>query len=117
MINTLLNCLVDKDNEHLLQERLLHYLLLIFADEPTGALDSKSTQDLLKRLTRMNEAFKSTIIMVTHDPVAASYANPVVMLKDGQIFTELYQGDDDKHTFFKEIIRVQSVLGGVNYDL
>ncbi len=49
----------------------------------------------------MNEAFKSTIIMVTHDPVAASYANRVVMLKDGQIFTELYQGDDDKHTFFK----------------
>lgn len=90
---------------------------IIFADEPTGALDSKSTQDLLKRLTRMNEAFKSTIIMVTHDPVAASYANRVVMLKDGQIFTELYQGDDDKHTFFKEIIRVQSVLGGVNYDL
>ena len=80
---------------------------IIFADEPTGALDSKSTQDLLKRLTRM----------VTHDPVAASYANRVVMLKDGQIFTELYQGDDDKHTFFKEIIRVQSVLGGVNYDL
>ncbi|MBE7600091.1 ABC transporter ATP-binding protein [Staphylococcus aureus] len=74
---------------------------IIFADEPT----------------RMNEAFKSTIIMVTHDPVAASYANRVVMLKDGQIFTELYQGDDDKHTFFKEIIRVQSVLGGVNYDL
>lgn len=90
---------------------------IIFADEPTGALDSKSTQDLLKRLTRMNEAFNSTIIMVTHDPVAASYANRVVMLKDGQIFTELYQGDDDKHTFFKEIIRVQSVLGGVNYDL
>lgn len=90
---------------------------IIFADEPTGALDSKSTQDLLKRLTRMNEAFKSTIIMVTHDSVAASYANRVVMLKDGQIFTELYQGDDDKHTFFKEIIRVQSVLGGVNYDL
>ncbi len=43
-----------------------------------------------------------TIIMVTHDPVAASYANRVVMLKDGQIFTELYQGDDDKHTFFSK---------------
>ncbi|SCU53996.1 ABC transporter, ATP-binding protein [Staphylococcus aureus] len=89
---------------------------IIFADEPTGALDSKSTQDLLKRLMKMNEEIKTTIIMVTHDPVAASYANRVVMLKDGQIFTELYQGDDDKHTFFKEIIRVQSVLGGINYE-
>ncbi len=65
---------------------------------------------------KMNEEIKTTIIMVTHDPVAASYANRVVMLKDGQIFTELYQGDDDKHTFFKEIIRVQSVLGGINYE-
>ncbi len=89
---------------------------IIFSDEPTGALDSKSTQDLLKRLMKMNEEIKTTIIMVTHDPVAASYANRVVMLKDGQIFTELYQGDDDHQTFFKEIIRVQSVLGGINYE-
>lgn len=58
---------------------------IIFADEPTGALDSKSTQDLLKRLTYMNERFQTTIIMVTHDPVAASFSNRVVMLKDGQI--------------------------------
>ena len=89
---------------------------IIFADEPTGALDSKSTQDLLKRLTYMNERFQTTIIMVTHDPVAASFSNRVVMLKDGQIFTEIYQGDDDKQTFYKEIIRTQSVLGGVNYE-
>lgn len=88
---------------------------IIFADEPTGALDSKSTQDLLKRLKFMNENFKTTIIMVTHDPVAASFSNRVVMLKDGQIFTELYQGEDDKQTFYKEIIRTQSVLGGVDY--
>ena len=89
---------------------------IIFADEPAGALDSKSTQDLLKRLTYMNERFQTTIIMVTHDPVAASFSNRVVMLKDGQIFTEIYQGDDDKQTFYKEIIRTQSVLGGVNYE-
>lgn len=89
---------------------------IIFADEPTGALDSKSTQDLLKRLTYMNERFQTTIIMVTHDPVAASFSNRVVMLKDGQIFTEIYQGDDDKQTFYKEIIRTQNVLGGVNYE-
>lgn len=90
---------------------------IIFADEPTGALDSKSTQDLLKRLKYMNEEFNTTILMVTHDPVAASFSNRVVMLKDGQIFTELYQGDDDKQTFYKEIIRTQSVLGGINYEL
>ena len=90
---------------------------IIFADEPTGALDSKSTQDLLKRLTKMNELFNTTIIMVTHDPVAASYSNRVVMLKDGRIFTEIFQGEDNKQTFYNEIIRTQSVLGGVNYDL
>ena len=90
---------------------------IIFADEPTGALDSKSTLDLLKRLKYMNEEFNTTILMVTHDPVAASFSNRVVMLKDGQIFTELYQGDDDKQTFYKEIIRTQSVLGGINYEL
>jgi len=89
---------------------------IIFADEPTGALDSKSTQDLLKRLNYMNENFHTTIVMVTHDPVAASFSNRVIMLKDGQIFTEIYQGDDDKQTFYKEIIRTQSVLGGVNYE-
>lgn len=94
----------------------INFPSIIFADEPTGALDSKSTQDLLKRLTFMNERFKTTIIMVTHDPVAASFSNRVVMLKDGQIFTEIYQGDDDKQTFYKEIIRTQSVLGGVNYE-
>lgn len=90
---------------------------IIFADEPTGALDSRSTQDLLKRLRVMNERFNTTIIMVTHDPVAASYANRVIMLKDGQIFTEIYQGEDDKQTFYKEIMRTQSVLGGINYEL
>lgn len=90
---------------------------IIFADEPTGALDSKSTLDLLKRLKYMNEEFNTTILMVTHDPVAASFSNRVVMLKDGQIFTELYQGDDDKQTFYKETIRTQSVLGGINYEL
>ena len=65
----------------------------------------------------MNELFNTTIIMVTHDPVAASYSNRVVMLKDGRIFTEIFQGEDNKQTFYNEIIRTQSVLGGVNYDL
>lgn len=90
---------------------------IIFADEPTGALDSKSAQDLLRRLKSMNERFKTTIVMVTHDPAAASYSNRIIMLKDGKIFSELYQGDQDKQTFYKEVIQAQSVLGGVQYEL
>lgn len=89
---------------------------IIFADEPTGALDFKSSQDLLERLVYMNKYRQTTIIMVTHDPLAASFSNRVVMLKDGQIFTELYQGDDDDETFYREIIRTQSVLGGVHHE-
>ncbi|QHW37910.1 ABC transporter ATP-binding protein [Staphylococcus ursi] len=88
---------------------------IIFADEPTGALDSKSAQDLLKRLDMINRHMKTTIVMVTHDPVAASYANRVIMLKDGQIHTELYQGDKPASHFYQEIIQNQSVLGGVQH--
>ncbi|AKS67765.1 bacitracin ABC transporter ATP-binding protein [Staphylococcus schleiferi] len=88
---------------------------IIFADEPTGALDSKSAQDLLKRLDMINRHMKTTIVMVTHDPVAASYAHRVIMLKDGQIHTELYQGDKPASHFYQEIIQNQSVLGGVQH--
>ncbi|REH96543.1 bacitracin ABC transporter ATP-binding protein [Staphylococcus felis] len=89
---------------------------IIFADEPTGALDSKSARDLLKRLEDINQKMNTTIVMVTHDPVAASYSNRVIMLKDGQIHTELYQGDKDISHFYEEIIQNQSVLGGVKYE-
>ena len=91
MINIHPNCLVVKDNGTSAARAFITLPSIIFADEPTGALRfEKVTQDLLKRLMKMNEEIKTTIIMVTHDPVAASYANRVVMLKDGQIFTELY---------------------------
>ena len=89
----------------------------IFADEPTGALDSKSAQDLLNRLEDMNKQFNSTIIMVTHDPSAASFAERVIMLKDGDIHSEIYQGEDSKQDFYQEIIKLQSALGGVTYDV
>ncbi|MDQ7176866.1 ABC transporter ATP-binding protein, partial [Staphylococcus chromogenes] len=68
----------------------VHKPTIIFADEPTGALDSKSAQDLLHRLEDMNKQFNSTIMMVTHDPSAASYAERVIMLKDGDIHSEIY---------------------------
>ncbi|GGI01446.1 MULTISPECIES: ABC transporter ATP-binding protein [Mammaliicoccus] len=90
---------------------------IIFADEPTGALDSKSASDLLNKLNQMNQTTQSTIIMVTHDSAAASYSNRVIFLKDGKIYSELYKGDDDRETFYKEIIKTQSVLGGVVNEL
>lgn len=54
--------------------------------------------------------------MVTHDPLAASFSERVIMLKDGQVFTEIYQGEDDKNVFHKEILRAQSILGGMMYE-
>lgn len=88
------------------------YPKIIFADEPTGALDSKNTRDLLQRFQKINELYNATIVMVTHDPLAASFSERVIMLKDGQVFTEIYQGEDDKNVFHKEILRAQSILGG-----
>ena len=92
------------------------YPKIIFADEPTGALDSKNTRDLLQRFQKINELYNATIVMVTHDPLAASFSERVIMLKDGQVFTEIYQGEDDKNVFHKEILRAQSILGGMMYE-
>ncbi|MGV3274859.1 ABC transporter ATP-binding protein [Staphylococcus sp. 11261D007BR] len=90
---------------------------IIFADEPTGALDSKSARDLLIRLEEINETMGTTIVMVTHDPVAASYSNRVIMLKDGRIHTELYKGEKETTDYYQEIIQNQSVLGGVQHEI
>lgn len=95
---------------------LIHQPSIIFADEPTGALDSKSASSLLSVLEEVNRKRKVTIIMVTHDPVASSYCNRVVFLKDGKIYSELYRGDKSRQSFFKEIIDVQAVLGGDHID-
>lgn len=95
----------------------VHKPQIIFADEPTGALDSKSANDLLQRLEEMNKSFDTTIVMVTHDPVAASFAERVIMLKDGQIHTQLYQEGRSKQAFYEDIVHLQSVLGGVSNDI
>jgi len=95
----------------------VHQPSIIFADEPTGALDSKSAQDLLHRLEDMNKQFNSTIIMVTHDPSAASFAQRVIMLKDGDIHSDIHQQSKTKSTFYNEIIQLQSALGGVANDV
>lgn len=95
----------------------VHRPSIIFADEPTGALDSKSAQDLLHRLEDMNKQFNSTIIMVTHDPSAASFAQRVIMLKDGDIHSDIHRQSKTKSTFYNEIIQLQSALGGVANDV
>lgn len=91
----------------------IHEPSIIFADEPTGALDSKSASDLLNKLSELNQKRQATIIMVTHDPVAASYCSRVIFIKDGQIYTQLNKGTEDRQSFFKDIMKTQGVLGGV----
>jgi len=91
----------------------IHEPSIIFADEPTGALDSKSASDLLNKLSELNQKRKATIVMVTHDPVAASYCSRVIFIKDGQIYTQLNKGEETRQTFFKDIMKTQGVLGGV----
>ena len=91
----------------------VHRPSIIFADEPTGALDSKSASDLLNKLAELNVSEQATIVMVTHDPVAASFCRRVVFIRDGQIYTQLYQGDQSRQDFFHDIMTTQGVLGGV----
>ena len=89
---------------------------IVFADEPTGALDSKSAAALLEKMVQINETRDVTIMMVTHDAVAASYCSRVLFLKDGVIFTELYKGDESRTAFFQQILHTQSILGGDGFD-
>ncbi|NMH70716.1 ABC transporter ATP-binding protein [Bacillus sp. RO3] len=91
----------------------IHEPSIIFADEPTGALDSKSASDLLNKLSELNQKMKATIVMVTHDPVAASYCSRVIFIKDGQIYAQLNKGEQERQHFFKDIMKTQGVLGGV----
>jgi putative ABC transport system ATP-binding protein len=85
---------------------------IILADEPTGALDSKSAQLLMETLIQMNDTMKATILMVTHDAFSASYAKRILFLKDGRIFNELIRGDKTRKQFFGEILDVMTLLGG-----
>lgn len=90
---------------------------LILADEPTGALDSKSARQLLESFENINEELKATILMVTHDPFTASYADRILFIKDGKIFNELEKGNDSRKDFFDRIIEVVTLLGGENNDV
>ena len=90
---------------------------LVLADEPTGALDSKSARMLLERLEVLNRERGTTILMVTHDAFTASCCRRVVFLRDGQIFQELSRGELDRRAFFAQIIRVITLLGGEMEDV
>jgi bacitracin transport system ATP-binding protein len=94
----------------------VHNPSIIFADEPTGALDSKSASDLLNKLSDLNQTREATIAMVTHDPVAASYSSRVIFIRDGRIYTQLNKGTESRQSFLKDIMKTQGVLGGVQYE-
>lgn len=85
---------------------------LILADEPTGALDSKSARMLLEKMENLNDDLKATILMVTHDAFTASYADRIIFMRDGKIFNEISKGDKSRKEFFENIIDIVTLLGG-----
>ena len=89
---------------------------LVLADEPTGALDSRNAAVLLETLEVLNSKLHATIMMVTHDAVAASYADRILFIKDGKLFNELRRGDDARTDFYQRILEVQAFLSGKQGD-
>jgi putative ABC transport system ATP-binding protein len=89
---------------------------LILADEPTGALDSKSSAKLLNNFRELNAQGK-TLLMVTHSTQAASYASRVLFIRDGEIFSQIYRGEDNNHAFFERIVANLSVLSDGGADI
>lgn len=89
---------------------------LVLADEPTGALDSRNAAVLLETLEVLNEKLHATIMMVTHDAVAASYADRILFIKDGKLFNELRRGDSSRTDFYQRILEVQAFLSGEQGD-
>lgn len=85
---------------------------LILADEPTGALDSRASKNLLEIMAKMNREMRATILMVTHDAYSASYASRVLFLKDGRLFNELLRGKRVRAAVYHEILDVLGLLGG-----
>ena len=90
---------------------LINNPAIILADEPTGNLDSKAARDVMELLEKINNENKVTTMMVTHDPVAASYCHRILFIKDGEIYNEIYKGDN-RAKFYQEIMDVLSLLGG-----
>lgn len=85
---------------------------LVLADEPTGALDSANSRNLMKTFEMMNKSLGSTILMVTHDALIGSYAHRVLFLKDGKIWSEVVRGDRNRQEMYNELLSVMAALGG-----
>ena len=85
---------------------------LILADEPTGALDSRSSRLLLETMADINRSMRATILMVTHDPFSASFCERILFLKDGRLFNEIFKGEKSRKDFFNEILDILTLLGG-----
>lgn len=95
---------------------MIHSPKLLLADEPTGNLDSKSSRDVMGMLQEINQKKQTTMMLVTHDPQAASYCNRVVFIRDGKFYSEIHRGDN-RQAFFQKIIDTLSLMGGDGYDL
>ncbi|WP_404458234.1 ABC transporter ATP-binding protein [Oceanobacillus kapialis] len=90
---------------------ITHNPTIVYADEPTGNLDSKASHQVMEALQFLNEQKQTTTVMVTHDPFAASFCGRVIFIKDGRLFNEIHKGDN-RQRFFQDILSVQSILGG-----
>lgn len=90
---------------------------LIIADEPTGALDSRNSRNLMQLLRMMNEKYGATILTVTHDPAVAAYATRVLFLRDGRLFDETSRGGRTDDELFREIVAINAAAGGADYDV
>lgn len=95
---------------------IIHSPTLLLADEPTGALDSKASRQVMEMMKKINDMDQTTILLVTHDPLAASYCHRVLFIKDGKLCNEIHCGKN-RQTFFQEIIDMLSFLGGESRDL
>ena len=87
---------------------------IVFADEPTGALDSKNATILMQKLSEMNQVEETTILMVTHDSVAASFCNRILFIQDGKLFHEIRRDypRESQEDFYHRILKVMSALAG-----
>lgn len=94
---------------------MIHEPKLLLADEPTGNLDSKASKDVMEMLVTLNQKEQATMLLVTHDPQAASYCDRIVFIRDGQFYSEIQQGENRK-AFFQKIIDTLSFLGGDDHD-
>lgn len=95
---------------------MIHEPTLVLADEPTGNLDSKASKDVMEMLTLMNQQQQTTMMLVTHDPQAASYCDRVIFIRDGKLYSEIHQGGNQQ-IFFQKIIDTLSLMGGNANDL